>query len=126
MPPAPSFGGETPAVQSILGKNVVVKGEIHCRETLIVEGEVEGAIEMLEHRLTIAQDGKVRARVKAREIEVVGSMNGQAEALDKIRIRNGAEFVGDIQSASIVIEDGGYIKGNIDLSRKSDGSRPQA
>jgi cytoskeletal protein CcmA (bactofilin family) len=123
MSVAPSFGGETPAGRSMLGKSVVVKGEIHSHEALTIEGEVDGSIEMLEHRLTIAGNGKVRATVKAREIDVIGSMNGQAEALDKIHIRKGAEFVGDIQSASIVIEDGGYMKGNIDLSRTSNGPR---
>lgn len=123
MSVAPSFGGPTMAARSTLGKTVVVKGEISCHEPLTVEGEVEGAIEMLEHRLTIAGDGKVTATVKALEIDVLGCMNGQAEAVDKIHIRKGAQFVGDIQSASIVIEDGGYIKGNIDLSRGSGGGK---
>jgi len=124
MSVAPNFGGETAAGRSMLGKSVRVTGEIRCQEPLIIEGEVDGSIEMLEHRLTIAGNGKVRATVKAREIDVLGAMNGQAEALDKIHIRKGAEFVGDIQSAGIVIEDGGYIKGNIDLSRNhSNGGR---
>ena len=74
----------------MLGKSVVVKGEIHSHEALTIEGEVDGSIEMLEHRLTIAGNGKVRATVKAREIDVIGSMNGQAEALDKVHIRKGA------------------------------------
>lgn len=117
-----AFAGETPASRSVLGKTVVVNGEIRCREALTIEGQVEGAIEMAEHRLTVAANGKVHATIKAREIEVLGSMNGQAEAVEKIHIRNGAHVIGDIHSAGIVIEDGGYIKGNIDLSRKNSGS----
>ena len=109
---------------SILGNSVVVKGEIHSQEALTIQGEVDGSIEIAEHQLTIASTGKVRATVKAREIEVIGSMNGQAQARDKIHIRNGAEFIGDIQSSSIVIDEGGYIKGNIDLSRNSPSPRP--
>ena len=72
---------------------------------------------MLEHRLTIAADGKVRANVKAREIEVLGSIQGKIEAVEKVYIRKTAELIGDIHSAGIIIEDGGYIKGNIELSR---------
>lgn len=116
---APSFGLDRQSGQAIVGKTVVVKGEIHSRESLVIEGEVDGSIDMLEHRLTIAGSGTVRANVKAREIDVVGSMNGQAEAVENIHIRAGAQVIGDIRSAGIVIEDGGYIKGNIDLSRKS-------
>lgn len=112
----PSFGLDRSA-QAVLGKTVVIKGEIRSGEPVVIEGEVEGSIEMAEHRLTVAKSGKVRANVKAREIDVIGSMNGQAEAVENILIRAGAQVIGDIRSAGIVIEDGGYIKGNIDLSR---------
>lgn len=100
-----------------IGKTVVVQGEIRSQEALTIEGEVDGTIDMLGHRLTIAESGQVRAKVKAREIEVLGSMDGHAEAKDKILIRKGAQFVGEIRSAGIVIEDGGYVKGSVDLSR---------
>jgi cytoskeletal protein CcmA (bactofilin family) len=118
MSAAPSFAVQPSAAKAVLGKSVVFKGQIQSREDLIIEGEVEGTIEMIEHRLTIAPDGDVKADVMAREIEVLGSLEGKAEAVDKVYIRRGAKFIGDIHSAGIVIEDGGYIKGNIDLSRQ--------
>ena len=94
-----------------------MKGEIHSGEPLTVEGEVEGSINMPGHRLTITGNAKVRANVKAREIEVHGAFDGQAEVKETTYIRNGAQFTGEIHSGSIVIEDGGYIKGSVDLSR---------
>jgi cytoskeletal protein CcmA (bactofilin family) len=111
----------TMAGQATIGKTVVVQGEIRSQEALTVEGEVDGTIDMLGHRLTIAEGGQVRATVKALEIEVLGSMNGHADAKDKILIRRGAQFVGEIRSAGIVIEDGGYVKGSVDLSRSDAG-----
>ena len=118
MSPAMSLGAEMPAVKAVLGKNVVIQGQIRSREDLTIEGEVDGTIEMLEHRLTIATDGKVRANVKVREMEVRGSIEGKVEAVDKVFIRKSAQLVGEIHSAGIIIEDGGYIKGSIELSRK--------
>ncbi|HXA66018.1 MAG TPA: polymer-forming cytoskeletal protein [Bryobacteraceae bacterium] len=118
MSPTMSLGAEVPAVKAVLGKNVVVQGQILSREDLTIEGEVDGTIEMLEHRLTIATDGKVQANVKVRELEVRGSIQGKVEAADKVFIRKSAQLVGEIHSAGIVIEDGGYIKGSIELSRK--------
>ena len=123
MSAAPSFGLGTLAGQATVGKTVLVKGEIHSGEALTIEGEVDGTIDMVEHRLTVTVNGKVRATVKAREIEVLGSMNGQADARDKVHIRKGAQFVGEIRSAGIVIEDGGYVKGKVDLSRNDVGKR---
>jgi cytoskeletal protein CcmA (bactofilin family) len=111
-----SLGGEIPRAKAVLGKNVVIQGQIRSREDLTIEGEVDGTIEMLEHRLTIATEGKVRANVKAREIEVLGSIEGKIEAVEKVYIRKSAHLVGDIHSAGVIIEDGGYIKGSIELS----------
>jgi cytoskeletal protein CcmA (bactofilin family) len=117
MSAAPSFAVQ-PALKAVLGKSVVFKGQIESREDLIIEGEVEGTIEMVEHRLTVALGGDVKANIIAREIEVIGSIEGRIEAVEKVYIRKGARFVGDVHSAGIVIEDGGFIKGNIDLSRQ--------
>ena len=103
-----------------VGKSVVIKGQIVSREDLTIQGEVDGAIEIGGHRLTIASDGKVRADVNTRELDVIGSLQGKVEAAEKVYVRDGASVVGDIHSAGIVIEDGAYIKGGIDLSR----SRP--
>jgi cytoskeletal protein CcmA (bactofilin family) len=107
-----------PVAKAMLGNNVKVEGHIRSQEDLTIEGEVQGTIDMIEHRLTIAANGKVRADVKVREIEVLGSIHGKIEAVDKVYIRKSAQLVGEIRSASIIVEDGGYIKGSIELSRQ--------
>ena len=84
---------------------------------MTIDGEVEGTIEMQEHRLTIGLNGKVRASVKAREVIVLGTLHGNVETGDRIDIRKEAKLVGDIRTARIVIEDGAYFKGNVDIVR---------
>lgn len=101
----------------MIGKGVLVKGQILSREDLYVDGEVEGSIEMQEHRLTVGPNGKVQAGVKARELTVLGTLQGNVDASDKIDIRKEAKLVGDIKTARIVIEDGAYFKGSIDIMR---------
>jgi cytoskeletal protein CcmA (bactofilin family) len=103
--------------QAVLGKSVIVKGQIFSREDLTIDGEVEGTVELQEHRLTVGPNGKVMASVKAREIVVLGTIHGNVETTDKIDIRKEAKLVGDIKTARIVIEDGAYFKGNIDIIR---------
>ena len=105
---------------------VVVKGHLLSGEDLMIDGEVEETIAMIEHRLTIAANASVRADVKAREIEVRGYIEGKLEAEDRVYIRKGGKLVGDIHSAGIVVEEGGYIKGSIDLSRHPAHSHPAA
>ncbi len=116
MSAASTFRINTPAANATVGKSVVIKGQILSREDLTIEGEVEGTIDIPEHRLTIAAGGKVRADVNARELDVIGSMHGKIEAAEKVYVRDGADVVGDIHSAGIIVEDGAYIKGGIDLT----------
>ena len=118
MSAATSFARDLPAANAMLGNKVVVEGHIRSQEDLIIEGEVEGTIDVAGHLLTIAVNGNVRANVKATEINVLGSLQGTVDGADKIYIRSGGRFVGDIHARGIVIEDGGFIRGKVDLSVK--------
>jgi len=115
---------DSPRGQAVLGKSVIVKGQIFSREDLTIDGEVEGTVELQEHRLTIGPNGRVTASVKAREVVVLGTIHGNVETADKIDIRKEAKLVGDIRTARIVIEDGAYFKGNIDIVR-AEAPKPQ-
>ena len=96
---------------------VVGKSMLMRREDLTIDGEVEGTIELQEHRLTIGPNGKVVATIKAREVVVIGTVHGNIETREKIEIRKEAKLVGDIRTARIVIEDGAYFKGSVDITR---------
>lgn len=102
---------------AILGKSVILKGQIYGREDVTIDGEVEGTVELQEHRLTVGPTGKVVATIKAREIVVLGTVQGNIETREKIEIRKDAKVIGDIRTARIVIEDGAFFKGSIDIVR---------
>jgi cytoskeletal protein CcmA (bactofilin family) len=114
--PSASYQSDNRGI-AVIGKSVMIKGQIFSREDLTIDGEVEGSVELQEHRLTVGPNGKLQAGVKAREIIVLGTIQGNVEASDKIDIRKDAKLVGDIKTARIVIEDGAYFKGNIDITR---------
>ena len=115
-PPAPAVTQtvKAPSSGGSLGSTMTVKGEIYSRDELFVDGEIHGAIE-LHHRLTVGPNGKVRANVKAKEVVVHGSIHGNVQSAEKIIIREKGSLVGDIMTAGIVIEDGAYFKGSIDI-----------
>jgi len=106
-----------------IGKAVRVVGQIYSKEDLFVDGDLEGTVEALEHKLTIGPNGTVRASVKAREVVVLGTIQGNVEAAEKIEIRKDAKLLGDIKTARIIIEDGAYFKGSIDIV-KAEQARP--
>src|ERR1700733_4375719 len=61
---------------AVIGKSVILKGQIYGREDLTIDGDVEGTVELQEHRLTVGPNGKVVATIKAREIAVLGTVQG--------------------------------------------------
>jgi cytoskeletal protein CcmA (bactofilin family) len=115
--PAPSHHTQEGRGTAMIGKSVMIKGQIFSREDLTIDGEIEGSVELQEHRLTVGPNGKVQAGIKAREIVVLGTIQGNVEASEKIDIRKDARLVGDIKTARIVIEDGAYFKGSIDIMK---------
>ncbi len=119
MSTSPTASHFTPDVRgpAVIGKSVMIKGQIFSREDLTIDGEIDGSVELQEHRLTVGPHGKLQAGVKAREIIVLGTILGNVEVTDKIDIRKDAKLVGDIKTSRIVIEDGAYFKGSIDIAR---------
>jgi len=107
-----------------IGKAVKIAGQIYSREDLYVDGDVEGTIELIEHKLTVGPNGKVHAGIKAREVVALGVVQGNVEASDRIEIRKDAKLVGDIKTARIIIEDGAYFKGSIDIVKAEPKAAP--
>lgn len=118
-PPPPARPASATNGAAVLGRSVTVKGEIFSQEDLTIDGEVEGSVEVVGHRLTLGPNSKLKvSQVKAHDLVVFGSLNGKVEVTDKVHIRKDASLIGDIQTAGIVIEDGAYFRGGIDITKK--------
>jgi len=100
---------------AVIGRAMVIRGEIKSKEALYVDGEVDGSFELADSRLTVGPNGKITADITAREIEVLGSVTGDLEASKRITIRSGGRCVGDLRTPAIVIEEGAYFKGKIEI-----------
>jgi len=106
-----------PRNTAMIGKSVKVNGQIFAKEDLYVDGDVEGTIESLENKVTIGPNGRVQASIRAREVIILGQVQGNVETSDKVDIRKDAKLVGDIVAARISIEDGALFKGSIDIKK---------
>jgi len=123
IPPV-RFEPESRGGSATVGKAVKIVGQIYSKEDLYVDGEVDGTVEAMEHKLTIGPNGIVKATVRSREVVVLGSITGNVEAADKLEIRKDAKLVGDIKTARIIIEDGAYFKGSIDIVKPEPAKAP--
>src|SRR6186997_319260 len=101
-----------------IGKSVVIKGELNGSEDLTVEGHVEGKIELRDHVLTIGPNGKIKAQLFAKAVIVLGEVNGNVTATEKVDIRDGGSVDGDIISPRVAIAEGAHFRGSVDMQRK--------
>jgi cytoskeletal protein CcmA (bactofilin family) len=95
-----------------------MRGELSGSEDLLIDGQFEGTIRLQDHTLTVGQHGQVKAEVNARQVVVLGTINGNIAARDRIEIRKTGHVVGDLVSAGVAIEEGAYFKGSIDILRE--------
>jgi cytoskeletal protein CcmA (bactofilin family) len=102
-----------------IGKSVIIKGELSGSEDLFLDGEVEGNIDLHSHSLVIGPNGRVRANVHAKDVVVHGKVDGNITGVDKVDLKKSAVLNGDISTQRIIIEDGAFFKGSIDI-RKGD------
>ena len=100
-----------------LGQSLHFKGEISGNEDLQVDGNVEGLIHLEDRKLVVGANAKVTADVIAREVVVFGNVKGNLQARDRIEIKKDGSVVGDLTTARIMIEDGAYFKGSIEIEK---------
>lgn len=102
---------------ALIGKSLVLTGKISGREDLVVDGRVEGDVELPENKLTVGAGGHVQGGIRAREVVVYGTVHGNMEAAEKVEIKRNARVLGDMRTARPVIEEEAYFKGNIETVR---------
>jgi cytoskeletal protein CcmA (bactofilin family) len=102
-----------------IGKSVIIRGELSGSEDLYLDGEVEGNISLLEHNLIVGPNGRVRANIIAKDVVVHGKVDGNIQGHDRVELKKSAVLSGDISTQRIVIEDGAFFKGAIDIRKES-------
>src|SRR6266851_884127 len=103
-----------------LGASLHVPGALSGNEDLLIDGSVEGLIQLDERKLIVGTTAKVTADIIAREVVVFGNVKGNLRAKDKIEIKKDGSVNGDLTTARIMIEDGAYFKGSIEIDKGSE------
>lgn len=112
--------------RAVIGRSVVVKGELDGSEDLVIDGYVEGKIELREHTLTVGANGRIKAQVFAKAVIVLGELTGNISAAEKVEIRENGAVDGDIVAPRVAIAEGAHFRGSIDMQRKGQPAKTPA
>ncbi len=105
------------AEQTVIGKGIVIRGNLTGGEDLVIEGRVEGQVNLKNH-LTIEPTGYVQADIRVDELTIRGEASGNIDAGTRVAIDSAARVSGDIRAPRVVIEDGAVFNGTIEMDVK--------
>lgn len=109
-------GGSAAILGLTLGPSIVLKGEISGQEDLVIAGRVEGTIHVQDAAVTIAAGASIAAAISAREAVVMGDVNGDITATERVEIRERGSVEGTIVAPRLVLFDGGQLNGKVEMS----------
>lgn len=99
---------------AVIGKDIIVRGEIEGSEVLLVEGRVEGTVR-LDSELVVGQSGRVSAEVNAVALTIEGEFDGTAACSDIVTLVAGCHGTGELKAPRIVIEEGAVFTGRLNM-----------
>src|SRR3984893_10796629 len=104
-----------PVEQATIGRSLVIKGEVSGTESLYSDGRVEGTVNFAGHRVTIGDNGSAAANISAREVVILGKVQGNIQSSDRLDIRSQGSLTGDVVTQRISVEDGAFLQGSVQV-----------
>jgi cytoskeletal protein CcmA (bactofilin family) len=126
VPPTNTYTPAKPATspmdQANIGRSLVIKGEVTGAESLFIDGRVEGTINFPDNRVTVGRNGTVAANITAKEVVIMGKVQGNVDCADRLDIRSEGLLSGDVITHRISVEEGAILKGGVEVrnSEKKD------
>jgi cytoskeletal protein CcmA (bactofilin family) len=102
---------------AVVGKSIVIKGELSGNEDLVVEGSVDGTITLTDNNLVVGADGRVNANLFARSVTITGKVEGDVSATERVEITATGSLKGNIRSPRLIINDGAFFQGSVEMKK---------
>lgn len=115
--PAPSAAPEPPRKtdRATIGPSIFIKGDLTGEEDLVVEGRVEGKVDLKQNNVTVGKNGRVKADIFGRVVIIEGEVDGNVFAREQAILRQSGAIRGNITAPRVILEDGSRFKGSIDM-----------
>ena len=105
---------EDATTDTIVGPQSYFTGTFRSEKDLRIEGTFEGEIDC-RGTVIVAKDATLSATVRARNIEIAGSVTGDVFIEERLHLRTSGEMRGQSHAASFIVEEGGYFEGEMKM-----------
>jgi cytoskeletal protein CcmA (bactofilin family) len=98
-----------------IGKSITIKGDLTGNEDLVIDGNIEGRIDLPNNQLTIGAEGKIKADIHAKSAVVVGHVSGNVSATERIEVQASGIVDGDVRAPRLVVQEGAVLNGAVEM-----------
>ncbi len=109
--------------QATICRSISIRGDVTGDEDLVIQGRVDGSVSLAQHGVTVGPEGQVKANISARIVTVEGRVEGNLTGDEQVILRRSARVEGDIMSPRVVLEEGAYFRGGVDMGEAVDQNR---
>lgn len=125
-PPKPRTSKPQPGCElATIGRSITIRGDVTGDEDLLIQGRIEGTVDLKQHSVTVGPEGRVKADIKGRTVTIEGEVDGDVQGQEQVALRASSKVNGDIVAPRVVLEDGASFLGSIDMSGKTPTTAPQ-
>jgi cytoskeletal protein CcmA (bactofilin family) len=103
----------------MIGPSITIKGEVSGEEDLLIQGRVEGTINLSSNQVSVGESGEVSANIQAKNVKIDGKVTGDITGIEKVVISKSGNVRGNIIAPRVILEDGALFKGSIDMDPAS-------
>jgi len=116
----PQSNGASASAKSggVLSRGVFIKGTVKFSDELVIDGEVEGAIES-SGKLTIGEHALIRGEIRSKSVKVCGTVEGDIFATERCELQAGCTLRGDIEAPRLVVDENAAFLGSAKVTPKS-------
>jgi cytoskeletal protein CcmA (bactofilin family) len=114
-PPDSAPAGGRSSERATIGRSITIKGEVKGDEDLLIQGQVDGSVDLKLHSVTVGSEGRVKANITGRVVTVEGQVEGDLKAQEQVILTSTARVQGDLAAPRIVLENGATFRGLVDM-----------
>ena len=100
-----------------IGKSISIKGDLSGNEDMVIEGKVEGTVELPNAQLTVGENGVVQAEVRAKSIVIVGHVKGNVLGTERVEVQGSGVVDGDVTAPRLIVAEGAVVNGSIQMTK---------
>lgn len=103
------------SLNSVIGPGSIFEGKFYISGSLRIDGKFQGEIKT-EDELVIGETGKVKTNIKARSVVIAGTMIGNIQATEEVRIEKNGKLLGDVETPVLYLTPGVIAKGMMTIT----------